>query len=220
MGSLFSPDSGFARAVSRVCDLMVLNVLFLICCIPVVTAGGASAALYTVTLGMAEERDGAVVRTFFRALKGSFFRGLAFELIFAAAAALILLGLSEVSAEPETFSWVFNAVYLLAGAVLLLVMSWTWPLEAQFENPVGRTLKNALFLGLAHPLVSLAVIFLNLIPAALALFATYWFLAGSFVWCLFGFSGIAAICSLLFSKVLRPYLKEKKEQQTGLLTEE
>ena len=220
MGRLFSPDSGLTRVLSYVGDLMVLNVLFLVCCIPVVTAGGAAAALYTVAFRMAEERDGEVVRPFFRALKGSFLKGLAFELIFAAAAALILLGVSAVNSNPEALPREFNAVYLLVSVLLVTVMSWTWPLEAKFENTVGRTLKNALVLGLTHPPVTLAAVVLNLIPAALALFATYWFLAAGIVWCLFWFSGTAVLCSLLFGRALKPYLKKEKEQQTQLLQKE
>ena len=49
--SLFNPDSAFFRFTGRVLDAVVLSVLFLVCCLPVVTAGASTLALYAVACG-------------------------------------------------------------------------------------------------------------------------------------------------------------------------
>ena len=73
------------------CDLMVLNVLWLICCIPIITVGPATSALCCVSLKLARGEPTATVRTFFEALKQNFVRALLLGLIglagFAVAAA-------------------------------------------------------------------------------------------------------------------------------------
>lgn len=58
---VFNPDSPMMRALGVVWDLIVLNLLFLVCCIPVVTIGPAITALHYVTTKMAGEKDGTPV---------------------------------------------------------------------------------------------------------------------------------------------------------------
>ena len=43
--SFFNLDSPVMRFLTKVADLIILNILFLICCIPIVTIGAASTAL-------------------------------------------------------------------------------------------------------------------------------------------------------------------------------
>ena len=57
MGSFFNMDSPVMRFLSRLCDLMILNILCLICCIPIVTIGASITALYSVTLKMVKGED-------------------------------------------------------------------------------------------------------------------------------------------------------------------
>jgi len=56
---VFNPDSPMMRALGVVWDLIVLNLLFLVCCIPVVTIGPAITALHYVTTKMAGEKKGS-----------------------------------------------------------------------------------------------------------------------------------------------------------------
>ena len=49
MSSFFNMDSPVMRFLSRLCDLMILNILCLICCIPIVTIGASITSLYPVT---------------------------------------------------------------------------------------------------------------------------------------------------------------------------
>ena len=73
MRGVFNPDSPMMRALGVVWDLIVLNLLFLVCCIPVVTIGPAITALHYVTTKMAGEKDGTpVVGNFFQVIPGKF----------------------------------------------------------------------------------------------------------------------------------------------------
>ena len=73
MRGVFNPDSPMMRALGVVWDLIVLNLLFLVCCIPVVTIGPAITALHYVTTKMAGEKDGTpVVGNFFLGPQGDF----------------------------------------------------------------------------------------------------------------------------------------------------
>ena len=92
MGSLFNPDAFLWRWCSRILDIMILSLFWLVCSLPVVTAGAASAALYDAAVhGIRRDEAGAYVRffrTFRRELKTAVLAVLPWE----AAAALVLWG--------------------------------------------------------------------------------------------------------------------------------
>ena len=64
MRNLFNLDNPFVQFLARVGDLIIVNVLFLLCCLPVVTAGASVAAMHKVTQAMALDEDNGIVKTF------------------------------------------------------------------------------------------------------------------------------------------------------------
>ena len=73
--SFFSLDSKFMQALSRIADLILLNLVFLVTCIPIFTIGAASAALYSVAFRLGTEREEGVFRCYFRAFRNNFKQG-------------------------------------------------------------------------------------------------------------------------------------------------
>ncbi|MBO5999901.1 MAG: YesL family protein, partial [Lachnospiraceae bacterium] len=69
MGNLFSMDSPLMKVLSRVADLLILNLLTVVCCIPVITAGAAFSAMYYVLLKMVRGEEGYIVKQYFKAFK-------------------------------------------------------------------------------------------------------------------------------------------------------
>ena len=69
MGGFFSLDSKFMQAMSRVADLIILNVIYLVTCLPVITIGAAGTAMYTVCFRLGTDREGSLVKGYFRAFR-------------------------------------------------------------------------------------------------------------------------------------------------------
>jgi len=216
MGRFLGPESGLYKVLSQLADLLVLNLLFLLCCLPVVTIGASLSAMYSVALKIVSDRSSGIVKPFFRAFKGSFLKATVLWLIYLVIGAAIYFGLNIVN--NAGLPWFFKLVYAVVTILLVFTMTWTWALEAQFDNPVFKTMKNALILSLAHPLRSLAAVVLNLIPLGiLVLFGGQVFASLGFIWFLFGFSCTAVLNCLLFKKVFGVYIKRKEEscEETG-----
>ena len=74
MQTLFDPDGGFSHFITRLSQLIWLNILFLVCSLPVVTFGASSAALYTVLLRLLQGEDGHLTRRFFAAWRDNWKR--------------------------------------------------------------------------------------------------------------------------------------------------
>ena len=64
--SLFNMDNAFWRTMGKIADLIILNILFIICCIPIVTIGASYTALYTVMLKLVKNEEPYIFRGFFK----------------------------------------------------------------------------------------------------------------------------------------------------------
>jgi uncharacterized membrane protein YesL len=75
MKNIFGIDSKFMQLLSKLWDLMMLNLLYLICCIPVVTIGAAQAGLYRSVRAMKDpDSDYTWTQAFFKGFKDGFGR--------------------------------------------------------------------------------------------------------------------------------------------------
>lgn len=210
MQSLFSPDSKIMQYLSRLYDLAVLNVLFLLTCLPIFTIGAANAALYTVCFRMDTEKEAGVFRTYFRAFRENFRQGTALWLIFAlfgsACCVNIVLFLSLGSALRYAFV-PFAALLVLA----VMGFSYAFPLLSQFNNSTRSTLQNALILSLAYLPRSIVLAAVNIFPWAMLLLNLYAFLQLGFLWFFLYFAAAAYCNSRVLNKVFAPYLNHKED---------
>ena len=72
MGKIFDLDSPVMRFLSRMADLMILNLLMTVCCLPVFTIGAANTAMHYVMLKMVRGEEGYIVKDFFKSFKMNF----------------------------------------------------------------------------------------------------------------------------------------------------
>ena len=72
MGRFFNMDSPVMNFLGRVADLVWLNILYIICCLPIFTIGAATSALYYVTMKMVADEEGYITKSFFKSFKDNF----------------------------------------------------------------------------------------------------------------------------------------------------
>ena len=71
MKNIFNPDSALMRGLGKIADLIVLNLLYLVSCIPLFTIGAANAALYDVTTRLSRD-DALIWRHYWAAFRSNF----------------------------------------------------------------------------------------------------------------------------------------------------
>ena len=89
MGGLFAADGKLAQTLGKIADLVILNVLWIVCSIPVVTAGAAATAFYSVALKMIKNEEAYVASSFFKAFRENFKQSFIVTLILLAVAAVL-----------------------------------------------------------------------------------------------------------------------------------
>lgn len=210
MHALFAPDSKFMHYLSRLYDLCLLNLLFLLTCIPIFTIGAANAALYTVCFRMDTDREEGIFRSYFRAFRENFRQGTLLWLILALFGSACLVNMVLFSGLGGALQLLW-AVFAVLLAVAVLIFSYAFPLLSLFSNSTKETLKNALLLGLGYLPRTLIVSALNIFPWAMLILNLYAFLHMGFAWVFLYFSAAAYCNSQLLKRVFAPYLDTKEE---------
>lgn len=205
MQTLFSPDSLFMRTMGRVGDLLVLNFLFLLTSLPLVTIGAASTALYTVCFRFDTEKEAGVIRSYFRAFRESWKQATVLWLILVLCCGCACFNALLFFRMGGMLSWL-SILFLILTALALLAGGYVFPLLSQFDNRILSTLKNALALSLGYLPRSVVITAVNGLPFILLLTDVYLFFQTAFLWAAIYFAAAAYINSLLLKKVLMPYL--------------
>ena len=190
---LFNYDSPFWSFMSRLADLIILNLLWIVFCIPVVTIGASTTAMYRVTLNMVRGEGSGVVRMFWDA----------FRLNLKQAVLIFLILLIPVLSGAVGQSMWLGLVFCCPSLILALVLAYVYPLLAQFDNSIKNTLKNACLLAIGSLPYSLVMAAHNLLPVALFLFATSFFFRTAIFWVLIGGALVAFANSWLLRKVFK-----------------
>lgn len=167
MTNLFAPDRPFSIWMTRLFDSVLLSVLWLICCIPIVTIGPATQAVYYVALKQAEGEDGYVIQRFFHAFRRSFGKSVAVGLVMMGSGGLLVmdLWLSHLAGTND-----FRMLILVFLVLLFLwasVFVYVFAVQARFENSVLGTVRTAAGLALQHIPQTLVLLVTALLPIAL-----------------------------------------------------
>lgn len=207
MHNLFSPDSKFMQGMSRGADLILLNLYFLVTCLPVVTIGPSLAALYSVVFVMGTAREKGASLGYFRAFRENFGPALRLWLLLMAIGAALTADLILFTRLGGIFVWLNVAIGILL-AILLLGSAVIFPMVSLFSNTTMAMFKNGLILGLANLPRAVLVVALWAFPVYLLVRQPVVFFYSAFLWVVVYFAAAAYFSALLLRKVLRLYLPE------------
>ena len=206
---LFGMDGPIFSFLNKMADLCILNIIFLISCLPVVTIGASLSALYYVTLKMAHNQEGYIIRSFFKAFKQNFRQA---TIIWVPSLLTILLMLIDIrifGSDPTgTYKPLLIGAYLIL-LVLFYMLAFVFPVLAKFENTLGQTIKNAFAMSVSSLPYAVCVLALLIIPAILTAMLPESLSFAYMLWLLFGFSLTAlGVSYILEYKIFKKYLPE------------
>lgn len=197
--NLFNLDNPLMQFLGKLADLFILNILYLICCIPIVTIGAATTALYTVTLKSVKNEESYIVKSFFKAFKSNLKIGTLSWLIVLAAGTILWVDFRVLPNISGQISRILQVLILMIALLYLITVLYLFPYIARFENSVLGSIKNAFLLAIVH----LPYTMLLAAITVLAFMATLYidFRITGFLWIVIGFSGLAYINSFFFRKI-------------------
>ena len=202
MRNLFNLDNPFVQFLARVGDLIIVNVLFLLCCLPVVTAGASIAAMHKVTQAMALDEDNGIVKTFFRGFRENFRQATALWLMmlfFAAAMGCNYMLISGfVAGTPAT---VLKGALVVAIGLVLVMAAYMFPLMVRYTNTLRELATNALILAVVKLPRTVALFLLSCMPLLILALSMETFLNTMVFWLAIGFGFTAYMSASLLKPV-------------------
>lgn len=159
------------RALEVFTDLVYLNLLWIVSCLPVVTIAPSTAAMFGVVRGWIKGKDVPTTREFFSLFRENFGRSLAVGLVWAVLGAVLAADFLLVG-EMESFRRPLYVVFFVFALLYVSATVYLFPVMVNYELGWKAVIRNSLLFSVARPLTTLQC----LLTLAVALFvvASLW----------------------------------------------
>ncbi len=141
MGQFFSSEGPVYQFLDKVGRLILVNLLWLICCLPVVTIIPATTAYYYTVIKSIRRGHGYPTKEFFHSLKSNLFRGMPLSILILGVGALLLFNIRVVEAAGTKESLVYLIVYAILMFFCIGCAVWICPVLSRFSIRISRILK-------------------------------------------------------------------------------
>lgn len=201
MEKIFDINGKVYKVLARAGDLFILNMLFILSCLPVITIGVACSSLYAVMLKLWQQEEAYIIKDYVKAFKRDFKQStiVMFILLFVAVIFYIVIRfLHALVVSP-----IILLPILILFSFFVLMSLYLFPLIAKFEDSILQQFKNAIYLSLKH--MSLSVVIFLITIVILVLFPVFVFQL-SFLWFVFGIALAFYLNAHLFNYIFQQYI--------------
>ena len=184
------------NGLSKLADLIWLNILATVCCIPIITIGASLTALHYVVLKMVKDEEGYITRSFFKSFKENFKQATLMWLMLLVVFILLVADFMIFRFSGIVFpGWCQIALTAIAVLIMFATMH-LFPLLSRYENSIRATYKNSLFMGILHLPKTILMMLCWIVPIVITIYVESFFPIVFFL----GISGPAFLNALLYKK--------------------
>lgn len=197
--------------LSRLGDFFLLNIIYLISCIPVITIGAATTALYYTTLKMAENRESYLWEDYKKSFVQNFKQATIIWAMILAVGGVLAADVLLIKGLSQQFGALVLMIVIVAFIFLTLLCIYVFPVLARFENTVPGIMKCSIVMAIRHLPSTIVIILIHSVPLLLAFVSIEVFLKGGWVILLFAVSILAFAESGFFSRIFANYYPKKEQ---------
>lgn len=213
--NIFNSDGWFSRFFGTLGDIIIVNILFILCSIPIVTMGASMSAMYfTLLKKQRTGENGGVVKLFFKGFKDNFKQSTISWLLFLLISFIFTLdfNLFGKGGPQENKLMYYTSVVLMMLTCFIAI--YLFPVISAFKNTLKNLLLQSIYLAAKNFIFTIVIMVLYTLPAYVLLSSTQVFMVGIFVFIVCGFGLIAYVSSFMFLKAFTPYLDEVTKKYT------
>lgn len=211
----FSYDSKFGQLFLKLSYGCCLNILWLVCCLPIVTIGASTTALYYTSFKIAKDEGSYITTMFFRSFKQNFKQATIIWLIMMAAGliigadAILLYRLRAASTGTTAVIWTLLLACIFACMIAYaIVLTYIFPLLSIASNTTVNMFKNAFLIGTHYLFVTILVFFVH--------YAMFFLVVNVFTPLIIFGEGLCAVISAhMLLKILRPLLYDPNDPENN-----
>ena len=209
MNRLFSYDNPVMQFISKIFDLVILNLIFIFSCIPVFTVGASLCALNYVSLKMVRNEDPYIWKNFWESFRQNFKQGTLVWILTLLVCTFLGMDFYIINSQDTTMFAVIRVLLWIICVILLSMFLYVFPIISHFVCSTRQAIKNALLMSIGHLpytavllLVCGGIVYLSAISANA--FAITIVLSG-----ICGFSVMSFSACLLFNRIFKKYEPEE-----------
>ncbi len=213
-------DTPIGALLERFMDLILVNVFFVLGCIPIVTIGASFSAMYDVCMKLALHESVKIPSAFFASFTHNLKRGTLLFLITVAAGAFLLVDFRCAVLWDTSFQFFVQIVILSVAYFYVAVASHAFPALVYFQEPVLTTIRHSFFLSMRNGVFTVFIMVMDLLPFLMFLLMPAIFLRALLIWLSFGFALLAYLNSLHLVRLFDPERVKTVEAEADALLDE
>ena len=207
--NLFHPDNPVMRFLSRIFDLILLNLLFIFSCIPIITIGAALSAIYQILFKIIDKKDPYIFKGYIKAFRENFKPATLIWILTVLAGAGIYLALFAINAKSGQSLELLQIPIWILVFIIVSVATYAFPLLSRYQCGIKQLIINAFVLSIGNiPATVIIIVF----PLGILYLASSAGLNIAVICCLaftIGCSGILYLISYVLFQIFRKH--EAKE---------
>ena len=214
MKSLFSLENPLMQILTRVCDLMIVNLLFLISCVPVFTVGAAICGMTKVCQAIVMGDERGIWKLYVSGFKDNFKQSTVVWLFtLLVGASLVCYWLIVVNFCRGTLATILLILMVVLAVIAISHLVYLFPLIARYENNLRQHLKNAGILAITRLLLTPLLIVFTVVPFILPFISLTAYLQTLIFWVIIGFSFLSYMANLMLKPIYQ--ILESPSMQKG-----
>lgn len=208
MDSLMRYDNKFFEALGKVTDVVILNLLCIISCLPIITIGASITATYSVAMKMIKDEDNYIVKEFVKRFRENFkVSTIVWSIMLIIGGVLAFDIYMAKSVSNELIGNILQFIFTMISIMYIFSITYVFPLISKFENNIKNTMINSILISIQNLPYTIIMIIINFSPLLLInLLSVYWAQI-LFFYIVIGFAMIAYINSIFFEKIFNKLIK-------------
>ena len=210
MNRLFNLDNPFMQFLFRVSDLIILNLIFMLSCIPIVTIGASISALHSVCLKIVRGQESYMWQGFWKAFRQNFKQGTILWIISILLFIFINMDYTILNAVDIPFFSYLKVALGAVSAILFSMFIYVFPVIAHFKCTIRQAIKNALFMTIGHLPFSIILVVMYSLIFFLATWNVKTLALVIVVATICGFSVVTLTACIIFDRIFKKYEPEQE----------
>ncbi len=169
MGGIFDINGKLMSFGTKVTDLIWLNILTAICCIPIITIGPALTAMHYVLLRIYRNEEGYITRSYFKSFKENFKQATLIWLIYLAVILIVGFDTWIVTKGEMEVGKLFKYGLSFISVLASFSLAWVFVLQSRYENKISVTIKNSFIVAIANFFYTVMMIIMLAVPVLVLL---------------------------------------------------
>lgn len=202
--NLFNPENSFWEFMTNMTNVLFVGLIWLICCLPIITIGASTTALYDYSLQLANSTDGYVLKSFFKAFRNNFVKSTVLWILMLLGTGFLVVDAYICLRMGTTLSRFLFFAIIAIGILYLIICIYIFPVLAYFQVNVKEAIKHAFIMGVGNLPLTLLIIIILAIGGFIIYTVPYLIFAlGSFV---------AYVSSFCYLSVFKKYRNIEEEE--------